>query len=731
MPESAIPTAKKTRSTARAADTGRHQRKWLWLRLLLLAAMAVGLAMPLLVAAKFRLGARDSVRAAHQFLVNAREGNTVPIAELLTPKALGIDEDSVDEAASQPGAMRMAGTVAEIGAHFLQGFDFSLESPIRREELLDVPFVLHCNEDLPIRLLNPNEKNQKTIDNWTRMARENAQRGDGRRGILHLRQIGDKWRVAGMRVPPELGVGLVRQLRATEREFDFEKLGQFSRNWNRRKVELAPESLGPISAADFAAGWQIDVSADNRSARDVLRDLFGVANLSVTFSSLPNLLNSQDAQAMNRALAKPVSLQLRKVSRFQAAQAVCRPLGIHVNYQRGRPMLQLGRSSQRFAASGPFLLEANTVREDANALHATGTLHLVLHSTPFPPKIAAIFSRSPLLISNLRVSGPTREDLYHARKGVKIGTKRAIFQHGQADAFYLMFGAGSQSASWDVPLKNLLRDLDAIRELSCTIQVALPREDQLLRMEEIAPGSSATIGDFRLVLRQIETDPATLPSQTRGIRPAAGQPKLLRAQAPRQESKSPRVKRFDFHAEPSHDRRILWQSFDLAGNVDSGWVIPTPSGDFSLFLLREPVRLVFEVVTIGETLSWNYRLQNIPLHRLPRRIEPLRFAGHDAPVSSAEPRITERGVELRFTNHSQKQIDSLEVKLAYRDAKGRVLREVVRRLSTDAGDEPDAILSRSARQLQTVDAGDRPIAARSVTATVTEVFFKDATSWKR
>ena len=75
--------------------------------------------------------------------------------------------------------------------------------------------------------------------------------------------------------------------------------------------ELAAEALGSISRDQFEAAWKVDLESKGRPAGEVLRDL--VKAVGRPFETTP---------IQDRALAKPVAIEVRGLSRYQAIEEV-------------------------------------------------------------------------------------------------------------------------------------------------------------------------------------------------------------------------------------------------------------------------------------------------------------------------------------------------------------------------------------------------------------------------
>lgn len=179
------------------------------------------------------------------------------------------------------------------------------------------------------------------------------------------------------------------------------------------------ELLAPLAAAEFAAAWQMDVEVENRPALEVLKPLMEDLKLMEDLG-LNRRQQTTFSPIVEKALARPVSLRMRKVSRFQIVEEVCRQIGLDVKYNPRlfrRPFVE-EESVRPVCLQGPFALELTAVTE--NQRDAAGTLDLSLRMTKLPPKLAALFDLLPVYLSDLKVVGPHGEDLFNENKSLRV-----------------------------------------------------------------------------------------------------------------------------------------------------------------------------------------------------------------------------------------------------------------------------------------------------------------------
>jgi hypothetical protein len=661
----------------------------LWLRLLLLAAVGGGLTSPLVLAAVMHWRARDGVAVAEQFLIALRDGEKDQLAALLTPQARAAETGTVAD--STPAAARIVNTCSS----YLQGYTFSPGAPFRRNDTLTIPFVLRSD-----KMVSTSQTGQTPAG----LSGNSAGPSQGISGEVVLRQAGGAWRVAGLHLPAtqRLQQGLV---------LDFEHPGSDKAvpQEPTRQVKDNFDQVSPVTPEEFAAAWQADVDVENVPAADLLTTLAKEAGLQ---TDSKNPLIATVTEDVKEALSRRVSLHLHKVSRLQAIEDVCRQIGVYPNYLGGGIVqYQLGKRRFPIAFSGPFLLLVTGLTEDAP--NAAGTLTLQLTTTPLPPKIAALFAMIPLSVSLQGVTGAAGQDLFSAEKGIPSGVNNYRGTRGPGE-FYVTLGPNQLTSHWSVPLKNLLRDVDAIREVRFTLRATLPGEVHPLRLEPVVAGATTADDAVRLTLSKISPPP-----------PAGAGNALNKVF----------LTNFDFRVEPPGRLHLCWRVQYPNNVVATGWASFPHTGEFTVPAVGEPSRFAFKVMSAWKDLAWDFTFRDIPLARPPRKIEPARFDGHPAPVQVSEARISERGVDLRIANDCQKELDTVDLKLVYRDEEGHVVGEVARKVAERFGEGVDLFPAprfpaKVDPEWRVQDLAGLPQGTRSITATVTGVLFKDGTTWR-
>jgi hypothetical protein len=467
--------------------------------------------------------------------------------------------------------------------------------------------------------------------------------------------------------------------------------------------EQANEALAPLDRAAFEAGWKADLDAKDRPAGEILKELADA--LRVKLETTP---------AQDRALARRLTLQLKGRSRRELAEEVCRRVGLYPVFEErfagaGKPSetmaLRPGPRPHPVAFAGPFAVELTEVEEYAP--HATGLLTLRATARDLPPAVAKMtgLGRDANALSLKQVADTRGRDLSDAPDGPRFKTGRVL-----PDGF---------DRTFDLPVKNLLRDVTAVKTLRGVVRVPLPERVDSLRIEPLTQGAVARSGPVEVKVASLRK----------------GQTSFNGKQYANADL------RLDYKGvSPDRVRVLAYDSQKkLLGASSSGWTGSDAGGNGDFSLRGDPAAAVVKVITVGYA-EYEFALDDIPLSQaaaMPEKLTTASFPGHDAPLTVEFVRITSAQfparAQFRLVNHSDKDIRQAEVRLVYLDAGGRELRdwpkEVCEAAQTPDGKRPPVVVAKNASAVVEVDTPFLPPEARSVRASLLKVVFADATSW--
>jgi hypothetical protein len=582
---------------------------------------------------------------------------------------------------------------------------------------------------------------------------------------LKLRRVGGKWGVfaqSGRIIPDEPDSEIVINLEEPQATLgqllgskpdDFAKAmaKNFKENMDRatkslvegkpERDDLAVEALESMSRAQFDVSWKVDFSSKGRPAGEVLRDLAKAVGRPLETTPI-----------QDRALARPVAVELRGVSRYQAIEEITRSAGLSPVYSEpvnsfdpstggfsshATMRLRPRRGPRLVAFAGPFLVEMIDVKEAVP--YATGVLTLKVTASGLPPTVLNDLERG-------------HQDTFIVTDVVDAKDRSLVDTEAAASGGWSMgstipgeYVPGEYERTTRLPLKGLLRDVSAIKTLRCKLRVPLPARVETIRFETLVPGAIRKAGDLDVTLKSAtkgQTNFGGTPGESQNLsivfhrkNPDQGKP------FGQGKKGSPAVKGIG-------PDRVKLVGHDAQGRP----LRTTPSGQFqsdplswtsNLTIQGPATSLVAKVIADVDAVVYEFLLEDIPLAShgsMPERIEPARFPRHDSPVTvefvSIGGTAPFQTAQLRVTNHSNKDIRMLGMKLDYLAPEGRRLggwdRLDQRGTSRFGPDSPGAkpiLVAKGSKSVFEINAPFLTAGTKTIAVTVRTVGFADAETW--
>jgi hypothetical protein len=367
------------------------------------------------------------------------------------------------------------------------------------------------------------------------------------------------------------------------------------------------------------------------------------------------------------------------------------------------------------------------------APYATGLLKLQVFAPRLPrsAQLALSAPRRSGLGFGLDVNDAKGHDLYHAANAALY---RGAFQGDLVRPEQSAAGFAYCDVATDVPLKNLLRDVETIASVRGRLSLILPKRVERVRFDRLTPGAQSASGAFRVTLRRVEP---WVPSAVEEQNFARTFPMTEVAVEYAGAERGPvEVLAFDGQGQP------------LGGKTAAA----VPAGTLMMQVPQKTAALEVQVTAAVDVLSHDFQLRDVPFTRqlMPARLEPVRFPGHPAPVSVefvawsdypfnfnmlAQPNRSGPARNLfahvRAVNHSDKAVERLQLALTYRDADGKVVHEMpftynLWPISSSGLSLPNVIRRGDEGEFYLANQHD----AKQLTIKVVEVGFADATIWK-
>jgi hypothetical protein len=501
--------------------------------------------------------------------------------------------------------------------------------------------------------------------------------------------------------------------------------------------ELAIEALASMSRDRFDASWKVEVESKGRPAGDVLRDLARAVGRSLETTAI-----------QDRALARPVAIEVRGLSRYQAIEEVARSAGLSPVYPepevtfdpsaggtsvRATMRLGPGRGPRFVAFAGPFRVEMVDVKEAVP--YATAVLTLNVTASGLPEVVLNDLQRGPrdafIVTDAVDARGRSLMDTEAAAAGGSSVGRVTTAEYDRTKR---------------LALKGLLRDVSAIKRLRGKVRVSLPSRVETIRFDALVAGETRKLGDLEVTLKAAtkgQSDVNGTQGESRNLTIV-----FRRNNPDRAKRSEPEKQRRPVSGEIGPDR------VKLVGHDAQGRPLKTSSAgrfqnDLSswtsqLTILGPATSLVAKVIADVDAVDYEFVLEDIPLAShgsMPERIEPARFPGHESPVAveflSIGGKAPFQTVQLRVTNHSDKDVRMLGMKFDYLAPDGRRLGGWDRqdqwgtpwRPGKDTGEPNPILVAKGAGSVFDINAPFLTNGTKTIAVTVRTVRFADAETW--
>jgi hypothetical protein len=445
--------------------------------------------------------------------------------------------------------------------------------------------------------------------------------------------------------------------------------------------DLAVEALESISRDQFEASWKkVDFNAKGRPVGEVLRGLAQAVGRTLKTTPI-----------QDRALASSLAIEVRGLSRYRAIDEVTRSVGLlPIDSTPGTMRLRPRRGPRLAAFAGPFLFEVEDIKEAVP--YATAILTLKVAASGLPPTVLTTLDRPQDTFIVTEVVDAKGRSLLDTEAAAVIGSS------------WMTSPAGEYAQSRRVPLKGLLREVSAIKTLRCKVRISLPARVETIRFDTLKPGATRKEGDLEVTLKTPTQPPTSFdrtPVESRNLAVVFARKNPDRAKRSEPVKKDrPAVTGLgpDRVKLVGHDR-VKLVGHDAQGRplkTTPGYWIPqsgNSSETLNVTIEGPATALVAKVIADVDEVVYEFRREDIPLASyasMPERIEPAGFPGHQSPVtvefvSNPMPTTGPSGgmglpigggdpfpnAQLRVTNHSNKDIRMLGMKLDYLSPDGR------------------------------------------------------------
>ncbi len=480
--------------------------------------------------------------------------------------------------------------------------------------------------------------------------------------------------------------------------------------------EKTLQNLNTISAGDFDKGWRRDLEARDEQAGPLLRRLQKDAGMSAlvvdqpTVTQLPRL--PPGTPAVEEWEQKHITLSLKQRSGLEIMDRVARLAGLEV-HQTDRGLVPAKGDQHPVAGfAGPFRVEADGVVED-DPRHATGSLHLDALAVNLPEAVLDVLDGWKPFLPDPDVRGMKGQDLYYGYRSERLVRPQYRVVND--------FGARTRNRfvrlRWQVPLRNLVRDVTHIRSFRGNLLVPLPARIDTGRLLLVGEKGTARIGPAELTWQR---NSAVGGSGTIG----GG---------------------IHVSAATSKPCRVYYRAIDDTGKTWSAGVLDSAGVSVQPFLPAVEIK-----VCTTEEVRFPFELNDIPLeNRAPTQLSPVEFPGKPAPLSFTASVLQKGSYNVLASNHTRKAVEELRFTFHCLDAAGKevgklkvvhppVVRQDKKSPSITYGRGPGVVTPASTRPTHAIEAASiatiypkerLPAGTARLEVELVRVLFCDGTTW--
>ncbi len=431
----------------------------------------------------------------------------------------------------------------------------------------------------------------------------------------------------------DLNVGEIVSDDATLEEFmegafagDFGEFDDFDFGFDEDQP-LPP--FDAVTLEEFDASWKTSLTASGEPAGELLQRLAAECGF-----------NIDDQPELAAALETPVTFELVDVNRLQIIEEICTQAGLYPRYRLDRMKLSEGPRPLPVLFVGPFLVEARDLQEQVP--YGTGSIAVQITGCTMSQDANSWLQQKS---ERLGISEPlaTIDSVLGTGAVDIVDSNSTSIENPTASAQVVRFRMSQN-------LKNMLRNVEQIEQLSGTIAFTLPSEVLSHTFDDLSVGQTAEIGEMKIELTSVDLGG----DSTIGFTTTGGSLDNLHVSAS------------DADGTP----------VEINGHFKSDF---GGTGDMQIFLTGTPATLVVRSITSTIDVAYPFELTGIPLqhaHEMPETIEPLTFTG-DAPVTLTYLRTQEGDFQSEYVievaNHSNKDLSFMEINIHYLDAQGAEL----------------------------------------------------------
>ncbi len=337
--------------------------------------------------------------------------------------------------------------------------------------------------------------------------------------------------------------------------------------------DRAVARLEALTPQRWGASWKADLDVKGEPAGAVLRKLAREVDLTV-----------EATPAQRRALERPITLSLRRRSRLELVEEVCRRVNLYPVYAGNVTRLDLpdrtltlkeGPRPWPVTFAGPFRVSVEGVQQTSPA--GAGEMQVRFLALGLPPAVGLPLSHEKAL-GVKRVAGDKGQDFLDPAR--KLGWSGTEAYQGL-------------DLTQDVALKGLRRDVPVLHTAEGTIRVPVVTRVEVLRFKDLKPGATQKAGDVQVTLHGVK-------------------PKKYFYNGERQRDD------FDFRFRNTGLFRLEFVAHDAKGKLlrtvwNNGAQVLKEEGYHVVGFWGPPATITAKLLAEVRHLDYAFRLENVPL----------------------------------------------------------------------------------------------------------------------
>ena len=514
--------------------------------------------------------------------------------------------------------------------------------------------------------------------------------------------------------------------------------------WEGEYPELP---LPVLSEREFEAAWQFDFVVDDQPLGEVLEKL------------VQNVEGWKVGILPHPVLEQKISLDLKKVGTLEAIEEACRVADVHPLYRTYSDLNKIRRllaGRKRYGSTGPTdsqkkrearyqtvveqSLEA-TIELEPGKYPAIEGLNVankeipsVVFAGPVRVRIEAIYEDAPHSTGKLELGYtwlPVAGAIFPTEKNQRAEFPMLVTSIRGVEGQDLMGHGSSWSGGADtklghqtrnLPIKNLLRDVEGIEMIAGELRVSIPRNWSTAWFEN--PEKKQTV---REDLFSVSTQ----------WWPPEGQKFFFNLESPWERGRSNSLDRLSAFAFDAEGKLIgVEHSLGHGGGT---------SGMGSSIKIQQPPALVaIAAMFDADIVRYPFRFYDIPLSRYqqqPEKLDKLDYGDHPTPITIESEGLVERKrdiVRVKIQNHSNKAIQEYRATIYVVDSAGKPVKGKTSSLTgggylNTLDDKPKYEYVLEARESKTRECkiyNFKPRQEDKLRVEVREVTFGDGTKWR-